>query len=154
MPKTLNRKQAHHLNLEEHRYQFIQANESLSLYVLDKEDTMCRHCGNELDSADPIENGWQQKLIETVRERTQVSFNCGECQRRMYMLQRKEKALKQKELFLQTFINRCGVVKKQKSVQYEVVVVGVKSNTKKIKVENEMGDEDDDVLVTAVEEAS
>ena len=95
-----------------------------------------------------------EKLIETVRERTQVSFNCGECQRRMYMLQRKEKALKQKELFLQTFINRCGVAKKQKSVQYEVVVVGVKSNTKKIKVENEMGDEDDDVLVTAVEEAS
>ncbi|VDI28056.1 Hypothetical predicted protein [Mytilus galloprovincialis] len=95
-----------------------------------------------------------EKLIETVRERTEVAFNCGECQQRMYLLQRKEKALKQKELFLQTFINRSGLPKKHKAVKLEVVVVGVKSQTKKIKIENEMGDEDDDVLVTAVEEAS
>lgn len=95
-----------------------------------------------------------KKLIETIRERTEVAFNCGECQRRMYLLQRKEKALIQKELFLQTFINRSGLPKKHKAVKFEVVVVGVKSHTKKIKIENEMGDEDDDVLVTAVEEAS
>ncbi|XP_071139832.1 uncharacterized protein [Mytilus edulis] len=44
-------------------------------------------------------NAATEKLIQTVRERTEVSFYCGECQRRMYILQRKEKALKQKELF-------------------------------------------------------
>ncbi|CAG2205329.1 unnamed protein product [Mytilus edulis] len=40
-----------------------------------------------------------EKLIETVRERTEVSFNCVECQRRMYILHRKENALKRKGLF-------------------------------------------------------
>lgn len=91
------------------------------------------------------------KLIETVKERTELSINSMECQRQLYILQRKEKALKQKELFLKTYIGRCGLAKTHKSVQYEVVVVGVKASTKKVKVENELADDDDELLVTSME---
>lgn len=41
---------------------------------LTPEDTVCRHCGNELESADPIENGWVAYESVPIITNTDISY--------------------------------------------------------------------------------